>query len=172
MKRTLRSNTNNFNNTNTVNENNLNTEQKQQLNKLKGMAKKYEGTPGCLSVIFPAVIMVTCYGCFEWLQKLERPGGTIFYLICLCIFFTVYALFMHDALMDGTELPLSEDVKKALQQYQGECINRAKLASIKPSPAAVEAYRRRLREEEREAAEKQERDKDADSRGLASGRGY
>jgi hypothetical protein len=43
LKRTLRSNTNNFNNTNTVNENNLNTEQKQQLNKLKGMAKKYEG---------------------------------------------------------------------------------------------------------------------------------
>ena len=40
MKRTLRSNSNN---TNTVNENNLNAEQKQQLNKLKGMAKQYEG---------------------------------------------------------------------------------------------------------------------------------
>ena len=136
------------------------------------LAKKYEDTPGCLSVIFPAGIMVTCYGCFEWLQKLERPGGTIFYLICLCIFFTFYALFMHAALMDGTELPLSEDVKKALQQYHRECINRAMLASIKPDDAAVEAYRRRLREEEREAAEKLERDKDADSRGLASGRGY
>lgn len=43
MKRTLRSNTNNSNNTANVNENNLNNEQKQQLNKLKGMAKQYEG---------------------------------------------------------------------------------------------------------------------------------
>ena len=138
------------------------------------LAKKYEDTPGCLSVIFPAGIMVICYGWFEWLQKLERPGGTIFYLICLCIFFTFYALFMHVALMDGTELPLSEDVKKALQQYHRECINRAIIENIasKPDPAAVEAYRRRLREQEREAAEKLERDKDADSRGLASGRGY
>lgn len=40
MKRTLRSNSNN---TNTVNLNNLNSEQKQQFDKLKGMAKQYEG---------------------------------------------------------------------------------------------------------------------------------
>ena len=40
MKRTLRSNSNNTNN---ISENNLNNEQKQQLNKLKGMAKQYEG---------------------------------------------------------------------------------------------------------------------------------
>ena len=40
MKRTLRSNSNN---TNTININNLNSEQKQQFDKLKGMAKQYEG---------------------------------------------------------------------------------------------------------------------------------
>ncbi len=40
MKRTLRSNSNN---SNTVNENNLNAQQKQQFDKLKGMAKQYEG---------------------------------------------------------------------------------------------------------------------------------
>ena len=43
MKRTLRSNTNNLNNTSKINENSLNNEQKQQFNKLKGMAKQYEG---------------------------------------------------------------------------------------------------------------------------------
>lgn len=39
LKRTLRSNSSN----NNVNENNLNKEQKQQFDKLKGMAKQYEG---------------------------------------------------------------------------------------------------------------------------------
>ncbi len=39
MKRNLRSNSTN----NNVNENNLNAQQKQQFEKLKGMAKQYEG---------------------------------------------------------------------------------------------------------------------------------
>lgn len=126
--------------------------------RMEELAKKDESTMVGFNAILPAAITLSCYGWFEWVQKLERPEGTVLYLICLCVFFVFCAGLIQSVLVDGTELPLSEDVKEALHKYHRACIDRAKIAAItsKPSPAEVERYRQRLREEERKAAEKQD----------------